>query len=492
MCTNISKIRNKYTGQTLYVPCGRCSSCLQQKASRRAAKIKNHFWGNKAHCYFITLTYDNKSIPFLSYERLLRMRDNYFYREFDSFSHAPICRLIDNGTEIFQSQTLSKHAFDRRADIIFDAADFDSLSAVKFIQNDDIPWRDINGELGDKRIGVLYKPDFVNFIKRLRINYERIYNESNDFKYFVCGEYGPTTYRPHFHLLLWTSASYDRVVRAVTASWPFSDKRRLQKGIEVARKPADYVSSYLNGSLSLPLFLKVKPIQMSCSHSKDFGVSSRDFQLSTILDKFYSKAPNGLPKRVVTYDFSFSSPVNGKSSVSLLLPQYVRDRYVPNFVGRGRLSYDALSLLFRQSAECVSSVNSPYLDGAAYDPFVFRSIVCFIHNKYVKYWKPLGYSPYDFSFICVDLLCAFRSHVLFGTHFDELLCEEIDLFECYDNIEDYFSSDVGSLYLDEYMIEHPRYAYVTDPNKFLRNILNDDLQQEKFHKFDKSRKIKFF
>lgn len=494
MCKNIHKIINKYTGQALYVPCGHCSSCLQSKASRRAAKIRNHFISNDANCYFITLTYDNLHVPFISYDRLVSMHSNYFYRDFDSFSHAPICRLSDTSTELYQAQTLNKCAFDKFADVVLDSSEFDSLCDAKFLSNDDIPYRDINGSLGGKRIGVLYKPDFVNFIKRLRINYERFYKESNDFKYFVCGEYGPTTHRPHFHLLLWSRASYDRIVRSVLASWTFSDKNRLKRGIEVARKPADYVSSYLNGSLSLPLFLKVKPIQMSCSHSKDFGFTSNSFQLPTILRNFYSKDKNGSCKRTVTYDFQFSKPVNGKSSVSLLLPKYVRDRFFPNFVGRGRFAYDALFVFLRQCASRSSFFESKkYVDYCVeYDDDVFFHIRQFVYNKYCKYWKPLGYSPYDFAFICVDFLRACSSHVLFGTHFDELLCEEIDIFEAYDNICDYFKSDILSEHLDNCLLSSSRTHFEVDPNKFLRNVLYDNLQQEKFLKFDKSRKIKFF
>ena len=39
-------------------------------------------------------------------------------------------------------------------------------------------------------------------IKRFRINYERRYKCKLNFKYFLCGEYGKNTKRPHYHLLV--------------------------------------------------------------------------------------------------------------------------------------------------------------------------------------------------------------------------------------------------------------------------------------------------
>lgn len=48
--------------------------------------------------------------------------------------------------------------------------------------------------------GSLVKSDFQNFMKRLRKNYRLV--DDRSIKYFACGEYGPTTLRPHYHALL--------------------------------------------------------------------------------------------------------------------------------------------------------------------------------------------------------------------------------------------------------------------------------------------------
>ena len=40
MCTNQREIINKYTGHKLYVKCGHCPACLQEKAAHRVLGLK--------------------------------------------------------------------------------------------------------------------------------------------------------------------------------------------------------------------------------------------------------------------------------------------------------------------------------------------------------------------------------------------------------------------------------------------------------------------
>lgn len=61
--------------------------------------------------------------------------------------------------------------------------------------------------------GLLHKKDFIDFMKRLRINSERFVRKHHDkycfqddtqtpYRYFACGEYGGQTNRPHYHLCI--------------------------------------------------------------------------------------------------------------------------------------------------------------------------------------------------------------------------------------------------------------------------------------------------
>lgn len=50
--------------------------------------------------------------------------------------------------------------------------------------------------------GTLVKEDLQKFWKRLRKYVEREIGEASRIRYFACGEYGSTTFRPHYHAIL--------------------------------------------------------------------------------------------------------------------------------------------------------------------------------------------------------------------------------------------------------------------------------------------------
>lgn len=49
--------------------------------------------------------------------------------------------------------------------------------------------------------GMLYKPDFQDFMKRLRDHIYRDYVRK--IRFFACGEYGTQTFRPHYHAIIY-------------------------------------------------------------------------------------------------------------------------------------------------------------------------------------------------------------------------------------------------------------------------------------------------
>lgn len=57
-------------------------------------------------------------------------------------------------------------------------------------------------ETKDKRVLTLNHKDATDWIKRCRERYYRAKGERLEFKYFLCGEYGPRTLRPHYHLMI--------------------------------------------------------------------------------------------------------------------------------------------------------------------------------------------------------------------------------------------------------------------------------------------------
>lgn len=57
------------------------------------------------------------------------------------------------------------------------------------------------------------------WIKRLRMRYERKFGRKIDFKYFVCGEYGPNTGRPHYHGIFFTNDIIPIYARQMFSDW---------------------------------------------------------------------------------------------------------------------------------------------------------------------------------------------------------------------------------------------------------------------------------
>lgn len=53
----------------------------------------------------------------------------------------------------------------------------------------------------------LRKSDVQLWLKRNRMYFSRRLHKELDFKYFICGEYGPNTGRPHYHGIVFTELS---------------------------------------------------------------------------------------------------------------------------------------------------------------------------------------------------------------------------------------------------------------------------------------------
>lgn len=64
MCVSGKWIYNKYIRQSLFVDCGHCPACLQQKANKRTQRIKNNLRDDEV-CIFLTCTYAPECVPYI-------------------------------------------------------------------------------------------------------------------------------------------------------------------------------------------------------------------------------------------------------------------------------------------------------------------------------------------------------------------------------------------------------------------------------------------
>lgn len=142
MCVKPLTIKNKYQSPrydkpTVTIPCGKCVKCINKKRTEWAFRLdqeaKDH-----AQSYFITLTYDEKELPYLNLET----------------GQYPV-RLSQDVNILRETDRVEK---------------------------------------------IVYKKDVQDFIKRLR--YYQKKQTKRKIRYYACSEYGTEkTKRPHYHII---------------------------------------------------------------------------------------------------------------------------------------------------------------------------------------------------------------------------------------------------------------------------------------------------
>lgn len=100
--------------------------------------------------------------------------------------------------------------------------------------------------------GSLRKDHAVKFIKRLRFHVNKIC-PGRRIRYFLCGEYGDNTQRPHYHAIIFGLGLNSLDKSFVIDSWPFCDWTtiRIKKSFGLAEgKSIQYVAGYIQKKLS--------------------------------------------------------------------------------------------------------------------------------------------------------------------------------------------------------------------------------------------------
>lgn len=255
-CSKPVRILDRVKGGYMFVACGHCPACVANYKSLWKQRLECEAQSS-ATTLFFTLTYDNNNIPSLTYNE----RTN---------------TLLSNRHE--------------KDDIILDDYKFDSLQLnyLPNIQNDETTTY--------PRIGYCSKIDIQNFLKRLRrmLDYDSqtlvsdVEKTDRQFRYFVAAEYGPNTFRPHYHGLLFFSNK--RVAEAVKEcyfykSWTLCNRQNMDISTVVSNA-SSYVAKYVRCDTKLPDILTI------AGKTKTFYLSSRRpaigvnyFDYSGLVDK---------------------------------------------------------------------------------------------------------------------------------------------------------------------------------------------------------------
>lgn len=330
---------------TMRIPCGHCEECLQDKAMHNAQLIRDSY-DEDTTVLFVTLTYHNDCIPYVAYDdSTIFDKPNEYGSEFGIGDEVSVFR---NSTSRFVSADFGS------SDVVLQRKIQEVklgtfINHVPFTPNKHKYLRCYNKLDKYKyhhRIGVLWYADVQNFIKKLRqiVLRENIYE--NYFQVYYVGEYGETTHRPHFHVLLFLKAlrqdDFKKWKYACGKAWTFDDSHRTFANTEVARKPASYVGSYISCNTFIPLFLRQKPIAPKARHSKFFGLAPLSFSASSVTEK--------VERRNIVYNVRRVGKNVGVSDTPVCLPEYVVRTYFPKIKGYSRLTSDEVFDVYQQPA----------------------------------------------------------------------------------------------------------------------------------------------
>lgn len=242
-CFSPKMVRNPYTGQEVYSKCGKCDHCLNARASELSQRIDREMLDPSNHvCYFVTLTYDNDSLPV--YEQDLE-DGNWYSNRYDSDPKSKYNRFtplsFDDVEEYYHPVDGNPYCFGHLC--YPDVAKFFDLA------------------------GATMRQDF-NCGKNTHLFHDK---KEFRFRYFLCGEYGPSTFRPHYHVLFWfkipfTGYHEEYISEIFHKSWKYGsiDIQPVSNG-----GVKSYVSSYVVSSSGLPKVLRVKSVRPFCTFSQN-------------------------------------------------------------------------------------------------------------------------------------------------------------------------------------------------------------------------------
>ena len=289
-CQHPRTVVNKYTHEPVVVSCGRCPSCVLRRSAIQT-NLLTTYSAQFRYVYFVTLTYAPFFLPTLEVSVVETCTD-----DIADVSCVPDIDNLDAGdpnTYLFGfhsvPRTVSVKVKDSTVERVFKDPDIrfsypmkpkDLLSILDKI-NHNVP----------NRIPYVCNRDLDLFLKRLRSYYP-----DEKLRYYAVSEYGPTSFRPHWHLLLFSDSNRfsQTICENVPKAWSYGRcDVSLSRGFA-----AHYVASYVNSFVALPDFYTQMPkvVRPKSFHSIGFTESNlfpRKVRVAEV-DEVADKCLNGV------------------------------------------------------------------------------------------------------------------------------------------------------------------------------------------------------
>lgn len=272
-CLDPVRVFNKYSQEYVWTNCGKCSECLKRRSLEWTERLtqERYCW---RYCVFFTLTYNQDNLPILN--------------------------VVNH--EKFAYDLTHKHYHPEFGDVVIDLEQyFFGLDGREINKNRD--WIKRN----QCKIAYLSVGDAQRFIKRFRINLDRIVKRKiktdiqngiktplsdadSKVRYYLCGEYGETTLRPHYHGLFFFNSEFTAscIEQVISKSWTFGNTDTSF----VADSNASYVAGYVNCTYNLPKILLHKRIRPFALFSKRPFIGSLCHSSQEVKEIFFRASPD--------------------------------------------------------------------------------------------------------------------------------------------------------------------------------------------------------
>ena len=326
-CLHPRYVTNLLTGEKVRVRCGKCSACLNAKAKFWINKLLQEHEHNR-YAFMVNLTYDNNNIPALKYDSVL---DAVVYKNRTLDLCIPFSELISLINEQFLSpnpnESLEAYA--------------DRLEVQKRKDLEYLVSR-LNHPLG---LPICCSDDISKFNKRLnKYIHDHITGQYSNFRFFLCHEYGPSTFRPHCHAIYFFNSRQlaKDFSKAISKAWQLGNS---SVACIYSKGGFSYVAQYVNMSCHLPSFYAHKDIKARYQFSKQPPLG------------FIPLSPEDLREFYIRPDVKRSvwNPSAGRYDVVPVNSTFT-NRFFPKFAGYNRISDNDRIKLYR-SAEIFPSTD---------------------------------------------------------------------------------------------------------------------------------------
>lgn len=284
-CQHPRTVVNKYTHEPVVVSCGSCPSCILRRSGIQT-NLLTSYSAQFRYVYFVTLTYAPCFLPTLEASVVESCTDDIAdvscvpninnLDASDPNTYLFYFRSIPRSASVrLKSSTVERTFKDPEVSFTYPMKSRDFLSILGKIKHN-VP----------NRIPYICNRDLDLFLKRLRSYYP-----DEKLRYYAVSEYGPTSFRPHWHLLLFSNSDRfsETVLENVSKAWSYGRcDASLSRGFA-----APYVASYVNSFVALPDFYTQMPklVRPKSFHSIGFTESNlfprkvRIAEIDTVADK---------------------------------------------------------------------------------------------------------------------------------------------------------------------------------------------------------------